>query len=268
MHLYDVAIRQTFPAARSANATDDPRRRLDGLVPSTIGVRFYVGVPLVSSDGYNVGTLCVFDRTAQSNPKLVEMLTALSKIVSDELDLRLPLHAWRFKRRYANGQKRKAAMAMQIALDESSLRENAQTRALTATQAASDETSLRENADLEMRGLSGRYEHQLREYTRAAPHVPTRLDLPQGVREKAGSSSAEPPPGVYGCRLRDKWTDHTTPNTSRNLALGISTDTLTFFPAISSPRQTTVQLRATFIKVMCVSFEHLFLLTTFDLQRG
>lgn len=70
----------------------------------------------------------------------------------------------------------------------------------------------------------------LREYARAVPHAPTRLDPPQGVPEKAGSSSAEPPPGVYGCMLRDKWTDHTTPNNSRNLALGISDGYIYIFP--------------------------------------
>lgn len=163
------------------NAIDDPRTRLDGLVASTIGIRFYVGVPIISADGRNAGTLCVFDRFPhKAKPQKVEMLTVLSKVVSDELELRLAAPRLAIQTSLCEQAEAKVAIATQLALDETSLREYAQAQALTAIQAASDETSLREQADLENRGLSGRYEQQLRvaqrfqnaAMPRALPEVP------------------------------------------------------------------------------------------------
>ena len=43
------------------DATSDPRTRLNSLVKGTPGVRSYLGIPLQSSDGHNIGTLAVID---------------------------------------------------------------------------------------------------------------------------------------------------------------------------------------------------------------
>ena len=73
-----------------ADALRDPRSASNSLVTGRFGLRFYVGVPLATSDGYNLGTLCVLDREPKdADPLKVEMLESLAKIVVDELELRL-----------------------------------------------------------------------------------------------------------------------------------------------------------------------------------
>lgn len=44
----------------------DRRTALHPLVVGELGLRFYLGIPLRTGDGYNVGTLCAIDRTARS----------------------------------------------------------------------------------------------------------------------------------------------------------------------------------------------------------
>src|SRR5687767_9179452 len=41
------------------DAANDPRTLANPLVAGAFGLRFYVGVPLTTSDGHNLGTLCV-----------------------------------------------------------------------------------------------------------------------------------------------------------------------------------------------------------------
>ena len=49
------------------------------------GVRFYAGAPLRSSDGLNLGTLCVLDYKPRTiSKKQIQMLETLSAIVMDE----------------------------------------------------------------------------------------------------------------------------------------------------------------------------------------
>lgn len=55
------------------------------------GVRFYAGVPLLTSDGYTLGTLCVLDRAARPDGLAsgqVEALRALARQVMGQLELR------------------------------------------------------------------------------------------------------------------------------------------------------------------------------------
>lgn len=76
------------------DAPSDPRTMANPLVAGDFGLRFYAGVPLTTSDGFNLGTICVLD----TNPREVterEMatLTDLADIVVDELELRLSARA-------------------------------------------------------------------------------------------------------------------------------------------------------------------------------
>ncbi|QEE50317.1 GAF domain-containing sensor histidine kinase [Flavobacterium alkalisoli] len=62
------------------------------LVKKKNGVRFYVGAPLRSPEGYLLGTVCVADkkpRTAKVSAKKQEMLKNLADIVVNKLELRL-----------------------------------------------------------------------------------------------------------------------------------------------------------------------------------
>src|SRR3954447_12721616 len=72
------------------DASVDPRTLANPLVAGDLGLRFYAGVPLTTSDGFNLGTICVLD----TSPRLVEpeemaTLQDLARVVVDELELRL-----------------------------------------------------------------------------------------------------------------------------------------------------------------------------------
>jgi diguanylate cyclase (GGDEF)-like protein len=87
--LCSTAIEQNVPYVLE-NAANDARSMQNSLVSGAFGLRFYVGIPLGTSDGYNLGTLCVLDREPQAaDPSKIEMLGTLAKIVVDELELRL-----------------------------------------------------------------------------------------------------------------------------------------------------------------------------------
>jgi PAS domain S-box-containing protein len=65
----------------------DPRFADNPLVASGPGIRYYAGVPLAMSDGYNIGTLCVIDRV----PRLMddtqrEILTSLGQAAAAALE--------------------------------------------------------------------------------------------------------------------------------------------------------------------------------------
>lgn len=72
------------------NAEVDVRTIDNPLVAGELGLRFYVGVPLTTSDGFNLGTLNVIDvkPRAVSGGEL-DTLRDLAAIVMDELELRL-----------------------------------------------------------------------------------------------------------------------------------------------------------------------------------
>lgn len=66
-------------------------RTLDNpLVAGELGLRFYFGVPLTTSDGYNLGTLNVIGfEPREVTEDEVETLKDLAAVVMDELELRL-----------------------------------------------------------------------------------------------------------------------------------------------------------------------------------
>lgn len=83
------AILQTEPWA-IADASKDPRTLANPLVSGGSGFRFYLGIPLKTHDGFNLGTLCVIDREPrEATDDDIATLGELAAIVIDELELRL-----------------------------------------------------------------------------------------------------------------------------------------------------------------------------------
>ena len=71
------------------NAEMDPRSLANSLVAGAFGLRFYLGVPLRTHDGFNLGTLCVIDREPRTvSQAQIDQLTDLASIVMDQMELR------------------------------------------------------------------------------------------------------------------------------------------------------------------------------------
>jgi signal transduction histidine kinase/ActR/RegA family two-component response regulator len=75
------------------NATLDARFAGNPLVTEKPDIRFYAGAPLVSRDGFKLGTLCVIDRKPNDDftPEQQKILADLAALVIDELDLRIAI---------------------------------------------------------------------------------------------------------------------------------------------------------------------------------
>jgi sigma-B regulation protein RsbU (phosphoserine phosphatase) len=72
------------------DAAIDPRTLANPLVAGDFGLRFYAGVPLTTSDGYNLGTLCLLDQEPRRlTGEEAATLADMAAIVMDELELRL-----------------------------------------------------------------------------------------------------------------------------------------------------------------------------------
>jgi GAF domain-containing protein len=67
----------------------DERFRNNPLVVSDPRIRFYAGAPLVSEEGYALGTLCVVDRTPREfTTEQQEALKALTRLVLAQMEFR------------------------------------------------------------------------------------------------------------------------------------------------------------------------------------
>jgi sigma-B regulation protein RsbU (phosphoserine phosphatase) len=68
----------------------DPVALTNPLVAGEFGLRFYAGAPLTTSDGHNLGTLCVIDREPRElDDRQVGILEDLAALVVHELEVRL-----------------------------------------------------------------------------------------------------------------------------------------------------------------------------------
>lgn len=71
------------------DASKDERFSTNPLVVEGPSIRFYAGVPLRSSDGYNLGTLCVIDTEAHHpTARQLEQLRLIAKLAMHAIDMR------------------------------------------------------------------------------------------------------------------------------------------------------------------------------------
>ena len=76
-----------------ADATLDARFAANPLVTGATGIRSYVGVPLASPDGYNLGSLCAIDtRPRAFSDEQIAQLSSFGALVVAELELRTLAH--------------------------------------------------------------------------------------------------------------------------------------------------------------------------------
>lgn len=84
----DQAIKQTGLYIVE-DATKDKKFARSPLVTGEAGIRFYAGAPLLTADGYALGTLCVLDKVPrQLTEEQKRALTILARHVVAQLELR------------------------------------------------------------------------------------------------------------------------------------------------------------------------------------
>lgn len=72
------------------DAASDPRFAENPYVLGNPGIRFYAGIPLTTSDGHHIGTLCAIDTVPREmKPDQAEALGDLARITMDALEMRL-----------------------------------------------------------------------------------------------------------------------------------------------------------------------------------
>lgn len=72
------------------DARKDPRTLSNPLVAGVMGLQFYAAAPLISSEGYNLGTICLIDKEPRClNAQELSMLRQLSRIIMAQFELKL-----------------------------------------------------------------------------------------------------------------------------------------------------------------------------------
>lgn len=101
-----------------SDARVDPRTLANSLVAGDFGLRFYAGVPLTTSEGFNLGTLCVLDTEPREVSEAeIQTLGDLADLVVSELELRLAAR----ETVQAESQLRREAEQLAVALQSSLL---------------------------------------------------------------------------------------------------------------------------------------------------
>lgn len=84
----DETIRQYGPM-NVPDAADDWRFAASPLVTGEPHVRSYIGAPLTTPDGYNIGALCAFDvRPREFSDRELQIVAKLAQLVMEHLELR------------------------------------------------------------------------------------------------------------------------------------------------------------------------------------
>lgn len=79
----DVTVFETLPSA-------DPCFLSNSMLAAELGFKFYAGAPLITHDGFSIGTICVIGYEKRTfSDKERGMLQSLSRIVMDLIELRL-----------------------------------------------------------------------------------------------------------------------------------------------------------------------------------
>jgi GAF domain-containing protein len=74
------------------NALDEPCLLANPLVAGEFGLRFYAGAPVVTAEGFHIGTVCIVDKEPRSlTTTELEMLKDFAGMVIEELDMRVKL---------------------------------------------------------------------------------------------------------------------------------------------------------------------------------
>jgi GAF domain-containing protein len=92
------------------DAAIDPRTLEHPLVRGELGLRFYAAAPIVTSDGYRLGTVNVIDQAPREvTPEQTELLAQLAGLVMDHLELRLSaIHAVRAERELKHAEEERS----------------------------------------------------------------------------------------------------------------------------------------------------------------